>query len=380
MKIGQFSDSFLPIVDGVGRVSHAYAVQLAQKGHEVTVVAPMVDFGFRGGLPYDLCDYFSHELPVMKQYSAGIPALDPHYAARIQNISFDVIHAHAPFITGQEALRLARKRRVPLVGTFHSKYYDDFYKATNAQMIAELGVKFVVNFYERCNEVWTVSENSANVLRSYGYNGEIVVLPNGTPDVSPDPARAAAARSFFSLPDRPTLLYCGQLSWKKNIRLTLEAVGKLRALGVDCSLVLVGQGPDEAEIRALAAQLVPDAIFTGHLHDDQLLYGLYEAADLFVFPSLYDTSGMVVREAASVATPSVVAVGSAPAEPIQDGQNGYLCEDDPDSLCSALDHALSNMERLRCVGANARKTIHLPWSRVADMAVERYQRLIQMGV
>ena len=379
MKIGQFSDSFLPIVDGVGRVAHEYAVQLAQKGHAVTVVAPMGDFGFRGGLPYELCDYFSRELPVMKQYSAGIPALDPHYAARIQSIPLDILHAHDPFITGQEALRIAKKRQLPIVGTFHSKYYDDFYKATNAQMIAELGVKFVVNFYERCDEVWTVSENSADALRSYGYSGEIVVLPNGTPDVSPDPARAAAAKAHFALPDRPTLLYCGQLNWKKNLRLTIESVGKLRAKGVDCTLVLAGQGPDEGEIRALTSRLVPDAVFTGHLHDDQLLYGLYEAADLFLFPSLYDTSGMVVREAASVATASVVALGSAPAEPIQDGVNGYICEDDPDSMSAVLERALSDPQKLREVGLNARRTIHLPWSRVLDMAVERYEALVKAG-
>ena len=380
MRIGQFSDSFLPIVDGVGRVAHEYAVQLAEKGHEVTVVAPMTDFGFRGRLPYELCDYCSHEIPAMRQYSAGIPSLDSHYASRIQAIRLDILHAHDPFITGQEALRLARKRRLPLVGTFHSRYYDDFYKATNAQMIAELGVKFVVSFYERCSEVWTVSRNSADTLRSYGYTGEIVVLPNGTPDISPDPARAEGARAHFGLPDRPTLLYCGQLNWKKNLRLTIQAVGLLRSRGLDCTLVLAGQGPDEAEIRSLTEKLVPDTIFTGHILDDGLLYGLYEAADLLVFPSLYDTSGMVVREAAAVGTPSVVAVGSAPAEPIQDRVNGYLCEDDPDSLCSVLEDALSDSGKLLAAGQNAQKTIRLPWSEVVDRAVERYRRLTAQGV
>ena len=56
-----------------------------------------------------------------------------------------------------------------------------------------------------------------------GYIGEIIVMPNGTPDIDPSPARAAAARKKFKLPDEPILLYCGQMNWKKNISRILES-------------------------------------------------------------------------------------------------------------------------------------------------------------
>ncbi len=65
-----------------------------------------------------------------------------------------------------------------MIGMFHSRYYDDFYQLTRAEMLANFAVATIVNFYHRCDEVWTVSQSSAETLVDYGYNGEIVVMPN----------------------------------------------------------------------------------------------------------------------------------------------------------------------------------------------------------
>ena len=151
MRIGQFSDTFFPIVDGVGRVVYNYATTIAQKGHECYVVAPMTDTGYLGGFPFELIEFVSHNVPTQRQYQTGIPLLDPHYNLRIQKVPLDIIHAHSPFIAGQEALRIGKRRGIPVVGTFHSKYYDDFYKLTRQEMLADIGVRYVVGFYERCD-------------------------------------------------------------------------------------------------------------------------------------------------------------------------------------------------------------------------------------
>ena len=379
MRIGQFSDSFYPIVDGVGRVVYSYADTLAKKGHECCVVAPMADTGYRGGWPFELVDFFSVEVPTQRQYSSGLPLLDPHYDARIANIPFDIIHAHSPFVAGAEALRLGRARNVPVIGMFHSRYYDDFYKLTRAEMLANIGVRFIVNFYERCDEVWTVSHSSAETLRDYGYTGEIVVMPNGTPDIAPNEEKRALARRTFQLPESGVLLYCGQLNWKKNIRRILEACAVLKKEARAFTLVLAGQGPDAAAIReqAHALGLSENVVFTGHVTDEPLLYGLYEAANVFVFPSLYDTSGMVVREAAAMETPSIVVRGSGAAEAVVDMENGFLCNDLTSSVAEALRTALDQPERTARMGKNARSTIFFPWDKIIDDALVRYEHLIE---
>lgn len=379
MKIGQFSDTFLPIVDGVGRVVYNYATALAKRGEECYVVAPMADGGYRGGYPFELVDFISMEVPRQRQYNTGIPQLDTHYDARMRCIDLDIIHAHSPFVSGLEAQRLGRRRGVPVIGMFHSRYYDDFYQLTRAEMLANIAVASIVNFYQRCDEVWTVSQSSAETLVDYGYNGDIVIMPNGTPDVAPSAERAAAARAYFALPDTPILFYCGQINWKKNILRILESCAMLKSKGRSFTLVLTGQGPDARAIREKVEELGLSGCtrFTGHITNETYLYGLYENADLFVFPSLYDTSGMVVREAAAMGTPSVVVRGSATAEPIRNGENGFLCEDTTESLYSVIRHALDDLENTRSVGRAARKTIYLSWDDIAAHAVERYEALIE---
>lgn len=379
MRIGQFSDSFLPIVDGVGRVVYHYASALARRGEECYVVAPMADTGFRGGYPFELIDFVSMELPRQRQYSTGIPSLDPHYDARLRNVKMDIIHAHSPFIAGLEAQRLARRRNIPIIGMFHSRYYDDFYQYTKTEMLANIAVATIVNFYQRCDEVWTVSQSSKETLYDYGYVGEVVVMPNGTPDIEPSPDRAAAAKARFELPDEPILLYCGQMNWKKNILRILEASACYMLSGKPFTLVLTGQGPDVKSIRQKVEELglAGRTRFTGHITDEDDLYGLYENASLFVFPSLYDTSGMVVREAAAMETPSVVVRGCATAEPILDRENGFLCENTTESLCQIINMALSDPAATKQIGKNARKTIYLSWDDIAKATVERYAALIE---
>ena len=94
LRIGQFTDTFLPVVDGVGRVALAYSETLCKMGHQVTVVAPMYDTGYRGGYPFELVDYQASGVPGLKQYKAGEAPWDPHYRKRMRMIPLDIVHAH----------------------------------------------------------------------------------------------------------------------------------------------------------------------------------------------------------------------------------------------------------------------------------------------
>ena len=86
MRIGQFTDTFIPVNDGVGRVALAYAETLAKMEHQVTVVSPMYDTGFRGGYPFELVDFTAVTVPGMKQYKTGEAPWDPHYRKRIRSV------------------------------------------------------------------------------------------------------------------------------------------------------------------------------------------------------------------------------------------------------------------------------------------------------
>ena len=377
MRIIQFSDSFLPIMDGVGNVVYQYALNLGLKGHECYVVAPQTDTGYRGNFPFEIVDYIGVPLPTMKSYKIGAPKLDPHCHNRLAAIQADIVHVHSPFVAGQVGLSFAQKRGLPVVGSFHSKYYDDFLQVTGIELLAEAGVKYVVNFYDKCDEVWAVSASSADTLRSYGFEGPIRVMPNGTDIHAVTAAQARAAGEQYGLEDGvPALLFVGQINWKKNLRCVLEGCARLKR---PFRLLLAGQGPHEKEVRKLAEELGIGGrvTFTGHIGDPQALNALYRRADLFLFPSLYDTSGLVVREAAAVGTPSVVVRGSSAAECVDEGVSGYLCEDDPADLARVIDGALADPAALARVGQQAHDAIPIPWSRLVDDVLVRYGELIK---
>lgn len=381
LRVGQFSDTFLPIVDGVGRVAYAYAETLCKLGHQVTVGCPMYDTGYRGGLPFEIVDYKAAPLPGMKQYKQGEAPMDPHYRKRMRMIPLDIVHAHSPFTAGSEALRLAVQRKIPLVGTFHSKYYDDFLKATKSETLAKLGTKFVVDFFHRCDEVWAVGDSTADVLRSYGYKGEIQVMPNGVAMRTVDPDAVKEVNRRWQLGNDPMILFVGQMNWKKNIRTVLEACALLRRDGRKFQLVLAGQGPDMKEIEEKIYELDLNACthLAGHITDMKLLDGLYARADVFAFPSLYDSAPMVIREAAVMGTPSVLVRGSCAADVVTDGQNGYLCDDTAESLRDVLKNVMDDKETLERISLCARETIPVPWDKLMVHAVERYERLIALN-
>lgn len=379
MKIGQFSDSFLPIIDGVGRVVYNYCETIALKGHECTAVVPLDKFGYRGKYPFEIIDYYAKKIPVMSSYDAGLPTFDIHYNARLEMTDFDIVHVHTPFIAGHEGIKYASDRHIPIVGTFHSKYYDDFLQLTGSKMIAGFGTDMVVNFYNHCDEVWAVSQNSADTLNSYGYKKEVKVIPNGMKINELDKSWVEKARQTFNITNsKPCLLFVGQMNFKKNIERILEAAALLKKDNIDFNLILAGKGPHENDIKEKIIQLgiEEDCYLVGHILDESLLFGLYQMADLFVFPSLYDNSPMVVREAASASTASVVVESSSTAEIINDGINGFLCKDDSHSLYEVIKKCLNDRDLTAKIGLQAKESIPVSWDSIIDKVIERYQNLI----
>ena len=178
MIIGQFCETYPPALDGVGRVMLAYCQTLSRLGHRCLYIAPQ-DAANTPTPEVETLLYPGLGIPG-EPYRVGIPALGRDYRQAVRTIPFDLVHAHTPFLAGRAARRIARRRGIPLVATFHSKYYDDFYRVTHSRRLAQWGLKYVVSFYNTCDEVWAVNERTAEVLRGYGYRGPVSVMPNGT--------------------------------------------------------------------------------------------------------------------------------------------------------------------------------------------------------
>lgn len=210
MIIGQFCETYPPALDGVGRVMLAYCQTLSRMGHRCLYIAPR-DAAATSVPGLETLLYPSMPIPG-EPYRVGIPALGRDFRRAARSVPFDVVHAHTPFLAGRAARRIARRRRIPLVATFHSKYYEDFYRVTHSRTLSLWALKYVVSFYNTCDEVWAVNDKTADVLRQYGYRGPVITMPNGTDpqSVSDETYRRVLAR--WSLRDGvSTLLFVGQI-------------------------------------------------------------------------------------------------------------------------------------------------------------------------
>lgn len=375
MIVGEFVDTYPPCVDGVGRVTFSYCQNLIALGHQAYYIAPNAPSG------EEVCDFpmlLQKSLPLPGEaYRLALAKLDVRYRLKLDAIPFDIVHTHSPFSAGEEALRIARKRDIPLVTTFHSKYYQDFYDKTHSELIAKEVVRHIVRFYNKCDSVWTVNNATAQVLADYGYHGNILVMENGTDPVEPKEEDVAEARRRFCREGVPVFLFVGQHNYKKNLHGVLGAMAILRKQGQPFRLVTAGDGPDFDAITEEARTLgIGDACtFEGFISDRSRLMALYRCADLLVFPSVYDNAPMVLREAATMSTPGLVVKGSCSAEGVEDGVNGFICDNEtPEAIADTILRALPMLDT---VGEKARQTIPMHWKDIILRAVDEYEKLIR---
>jgi glycosyltransferase involved in cell wall biosynthesis len=315
-------------------------------------------------------------------YRLGCPHFDLDLHRRLKAIPFDLVHTHSPFSSGQLALKIARQKGIPLVATFHSKFYDDFKTVVKAAPLARLGVRQVIKFFRQVDAVWTVSQGTAETLRAYGYRGKVDVVYNGTdfvPPNDPEQRRAAINERLGLDQDELVFLFVGQHIWQKNVRMLIQGLKLLHQWGVRYRMIFAGTGYAAQEMKELVKELglAERVTFMGSILDREVLKSLYTRADLFLFPSVYDNAPIVIREAAAAQCPSVVVAGSNSAEGIIDNVNGFLTENDPESLARRVKEIIVDRGLLVAVGEQAQRTVYRHWEQIMAEVVDRYRELIQ---
>ena len=295
---------------------------------------------------------------------------------------FDLIHCHCPITSAVLARELRARIHVPLVFTYHTKVDIDIANAIHAKLLQEGAKKLLVDNISAFDEVWTVSRGAGENLRSLGYEGDWRVMPNGVDFARgrvPD-ALVQETCGGFDLPEGvPVFLFVGRMMWYKGLRITLDALKKLKDAGHAFRMVFVGSGGDHDEVVAYAESLgLSDCVFfTSPKYDRNVIRAWYCRADLFLFPSTFDTNGLVVREAAACELASVLVRGSCAAEDITDGENGFLIEENAESMAKLLAKLCHEPERLKRVGRQAQDEIYLSWDDAVHRAQQRYEAVIE---
>ena len=375
------NDSFPPEIDGVANAVVNYAGIINRSYGSATVVTPSNPQADDSAFDFPVCRYPSLDTTRLVGYRAGMP-FSPEIQRRLDEQNFDIIHSHCP-ISSTLLARLLRERiDVPLVMTYHTKFDIDIAKAISSKILQEEAKRMLVENISACDEVWTVSRGAGENLRSLGYKRDYLIMPNGVdlPRGRVDEELVAQTCRDYDLPEGlPVFLFLGRMMWYKGIRIILDALKELSDSGRDFRMVFVGGGTDRDEIVDYCNKLGLEGrvFFCPAIHDRNIVRAWYCRANLFLFPSSFDTNGLVVREAAACGLASVLIRGSCAAEDVDDGKTGFLIEENSRSMAEKLETLCQCPETVKRVGLQAQSRLYISWDESVGNACRRYETVIE---
>lgn len=376
---GIYNDNFPPVLDGVGVTAQNYAYWLHEKGYDVSVVTPYAPNSKEVlcAAKYPICRYISVPIPFRPPYRYGLPYLDFSFMHKWSRMKFDLVHAHCPFTSGHLAYKAAKKQNIPMVATFHSKYRQDFEHNVPYKPIVDYMVRYIIDFFEKADEVWIPLPAVEETLREYGYKGNVEVVENGndfSAPISQIEIMSKKMRDELGLAKGETmLLYVGQHTWEKNIGFILDSLALIKEKPFQLFMVGMGYAVREIKQKIKELGLSHKVTLLGQIHDRERLKHIYAAADLFVFPSLYDTCGLVIREAAAMHTPSLLLADSTASTAITDGVNGFVSVKSEQEYARQILKLMENHDMLKRVGSRASVSISRSWESVMEEVVLRYK-------
>ena len=378
MRIGLFTNNYLPFRGGVTTAVETLRQGLEAQGHRAWVFAP----AWSG--PHDdpayVFRYLSVPAPTYPGFAVPLP-FSRRLSRAARELDLDIFHAQHPFLLGVTARRLARSQGRPLVFTYHTRYEKyAHYVPLPEPLVASLAVRLASRFAGSADLVIAPSARIAESLADLGVRAPIAVVPTGVPLDLFRPGDRGEARQRLGLDeDAPLCLYVGRLDREKSVERVIDAFGSIALVVSGARLLLVGQGSHETALRRLAgASPARSAIrFAGSVAREELP-PYYQAADLFLFASETETQGLVLAEAHACGLPAVAVRASGVDEVVRDGETGLLTKAEVEELADAAIGLLLDAPRRSAMALAARALAASDFSaaRQVEVMVGHYRRLL----
>jgi len=310
MRLGYFTDTYLPTMHGVTTSIRDFGEELTNRGHEIYLYAPSCDREYDKGMKIYSCK----SIP-FKPY----PGFHAGFALQMKIPEIDLIHALGPANLGWYGLKIADKRKLPVVFTYHtllpeySKYLFPFSETIGRWIIVQY-LKFFIN---KCDGVIAPSIAIKNLIENV--KPPIDVIPSGVNLKRFYHVEDAREQLKIKCKGRLFLSLC-RLGYEKRIDVMIKAAKQ--AMEKDDKLIIVGKGPEMNNLKAIAGK-DKRIVFAGYVPDEDVA-SYYSAADFYLLASDTETQGLTPLEAMACGTPVIAANAMANPEQILDGKNGYL--------------------------------------------------------
>ena len=350
MRIAFFTDTFPPTHDGVAQVTEALARALERRGHSVSVFTVALPGTPRQEERPDgirVHRFASLPAPGYSQYRI---ALFPWARVGVRWADFDVAHIHTPGFVGLAGRWAAQRARIPMVGTYHTDL---------ARMLQGAGRHRISRAFFRAWGRWSIdrcrgcdlspapTEPARASLLAPGrvaLRRDPWVIGNGVDTALFRPGlRDPDWRSRWDLPEGPLITFLGRLTRDKGALRFLDAVERLDRKA-SWGAVLGGEGPQEASVVSRIADggQASRVRYIGPVSESEKP-ALLSQTDVFVLPSLSDTSSVALLEAMACAAATVVTARGGPGEIARSSGAGWVVDpEDPRQLSEAIEGLLAD--------------------------------------
>ena len=356
MRVGLFTDTYLPDINGVVSSTVTLKKALEKAGHTVFVVTnhsgTKISYEDRVlRLPgITLKSLYGYKLSSPVNVGAG---------TYIKNMNLDVIHLQTNFGVGLYGQALAKNLGIPLVNTYHTMFedYTHYLNPFDVQTVDKVTKASVRKASQSvCNNVQAViapSVKTKEVLEEYGVTAPIYVVPTGL-DLSAFSHRPDEQEKYRQIrasvtdsPEDVVILFLGRIAKEKTLEMPIEAFASME--DPRFHLAIVGGGPDEEYYRDMVRQLKAEnrIHFLGRCDPTEVGY-FYGAFDAFVSASLSETQGMTYLEALASGKMIFARRDEVVSELLTEGETGYYFDDPEELQKKLLEFArLSPEERAR---------------------------------
>jgi glycosyltransferase involved in cell wall biosynthesis len=336
MNIGFFTNTYLPAVSGVTTVIENYREELEKQGHNVYIFAakhsgyydknPNV-FRFKS---IDLNYKISYPLPLISS---------PKIGRAIKRINLDIVHSHHFFLSGQIAWYYAKKLKLPLVFTYHTRYNLYVHYAPLPEELSKPLAKTLSTLYANsCNAVVAPSKSIKDLILEYGVRKPIYIIPSGIDiDKFKKTGNEEKIREKYNIKnDAILLLTVCRLSEEKNLTFLLKVFQKIIKKRKNVYFMIVGDGPEKEDLekQSFRLGLKEKIIFTDKI-SYQRIPSFYNASDIFLFSSLSEVQPTIFTESMASGLPIVAIKAIGSEDVISNKENGFLVSNDVDDFSQA---------------------------------------------
>lgn len=323
LKITLVTETWAPEINGVAHSLLQLCKGLQGLGHQIQLIRPEqknISDEFKANQE---CLVWAKSIPKYADMQFGMPQYKKIQKA-IASFQPDIVHIVTEGPLGLTAQYVAQAQKIPVSSGFHSAFHD-FSRFFDLAFLMKPVQHYLRWFHNNTQLTCVPSQDTANALRSLGFNCPLVVVGRGVDHTrfSPQHLSTALRQQWKVDEDTRVMLYVGRLSPEKEVDVLISAYRSMQVKSNQLTqLVIVGDGPDRERLEQLAMGL--DVIFMGSL-SGQALSEAYASADVFVFASQVETFGNVVLEAMASGLP-VVAYNAACASVHVRSQTGWLSE------------------------------------------------------